>query len=536
CRARATARTAVLPLCEAARFARAYWRSGHSIPGVRTAQQPGFQRLEYGARTIANAELGEDAGDLILDRPLRGAEGLADFPVAVPASHQTHDFRLAFRKLLPRCVRVDADCAARAQQPLGHGGLKHGRTAGDGADRREQLLIRDVLEQEAARARAYAIEHDIAVVKGRENECRRQGVARGQCAQHVDPVPPGHADVQQQYVHAGRQYARYGCGAVCGFTHYRDAAIHFQQCPDALADEHLVIGDQDPDHAAPPCPGSRAVTAKPRPGSVTTRSSPPACATRSRMPRIPKPPSAPSLPRPSSRASMHSVAPSHLTQSHRLSAFECRAALVTISWAQRSSVWARPGSAIRKPCGMSRWMRGRGTAATSVCRASATFMPSRAWDSATISRTSLKSRRARLCAVATLAWAAPWVSCRAASRFRDSAVRWWPRASCSSRAMRSRSAMRLLSARILPTPRNSALLTASAARAALSCAMALNTKNATSCRPRYGGSSSHAPRTLKVTASATPRSRVCPRIQAIPNIRPTRVPSCMAISASSAPS
>src|SRR5438105_12153001 len=67
--------------------------------------------------------------------------------------------------------------------------------------------------------------------------------------------------------------------------------------------------------------------------------------------------------------------------------------------------------------------------------------------------------------------------------------------------MRSRSAMRLLSARIGATPRSSALLAASASRAAVSRLMARNTKNATNCRARYGGTSSRALCGLKVIAS-----------------------------------
>jgi len=102
--------------------------------------------------------------------------------------------------------------------------------------------------------------------------------------------------------------------------------------------------------------------------------------------------------------------------------------------------------------------------------------------------------------------------------------------------MRSRSAMRLLSARIGATPRSSALLAASASRAALSCLMARNTKNATSCRARYGGTSSRALCGLKVIASPAASSALCPKIQAMPVPGPTRVPSCMAMSASSAPS
>ena len=51
------------------------------------SQQPRFQRLQHRPRSIAHAELRQDARDLILDRSLGGAEGVGDLFVAVAAGH-----------------------------------------------------------------------------------------------------------------------------------------------------------------------------------------------------------------------------------------------------------------------------------------------------------------------------------------------------------------------------------------------------------------------------------------------------------------
>jgi len=74
---------------------------------------------------------------VILDGSFGGAEGESNLAVAVPARHETHDLGFPCGELFPRRLAIEAHGAAGTQQPLGHGRLKHGRSPGDRADRRE---------------------------------------------------------------------------------------------------------------------------------------------------------------------------------------------------------------------------------------------------------------------------------------------------------------------------------------------------------------------------------------------------------------
>ena len=138
----------------------------------RRAQQSGFQCLEHRARAVASPKFGEDAGDVILDCSFGRPEGAGDLPVAVAAGHEANHFGLSRSQFLTRCFGVDAHRTASAQQPLGHRRLKHGRTPGDRANGRKQLLIGNVLEKKAPRAGTDAVKHNIAVVEGSEDQRR----------------------------------------------------------------------------------------------------------------------------------------------------------------------------------------------------------------------------------------------------------------------------------------------------------------------------------------------------------------------------
>ena len=54
-----------------------------------------LQRLQYGARAVADVKLRQDTGRVVLDRAFRGAESVGDLPVAVAAGHEAEDFELS---------------------------------------------------------------------------------------------------------------------------------------------------------------------------------------------------------------------------------------------------------------------------------------------------------------------------------------------------------------------------------------------------------------------------------------------------------
>ncbi|KAG1362894.1 hypothetical protein G6F61_014074 [Rhizopus arrhizus] len=117
-----------------------------------------------------------------------------------------------------------------------------------------------------------------------------------------------------------------------------------------------------------------------------------------------------------------------------------------ISWVQRSSTWARCGSSTFRGSSISSWMSSEGTFSVSGRSAAARSMApvSRSW--LTTSRTLPSSSLANAWERFTCSSAWPSARWPATSRFRVSAVSWWPSRSCSSREMRVRSLTRALTA------------------------------------------------------------------------------------------
>ena len=114
-----------------------------------------------------------------------------------------------------------------------------------------------------------------------------------------------------------------------GLAHDLDVVLGVEEHPEAGADQGLVVGEDDPDHASPlrrPQAGGRRATGsqarrKPPPGGDRPRRVPPEReAARSRMPARPWPPGPPSTlaeaPRPSSSIA-HGQAVADAVHQHR---------------------------------------------------------------------------------------------------------------------------------------------------------------------------------------------------------------------------
>ena len=57
-----------------------------------------FEGLEDCPGTIAHSQLGKDAGDVVLHRPLRHSNSISDLAIAVASNHESQDFGLTLRK------------------------------------------------------------------------------------------------------------------------------------------------------------------------------------------------------------------------------------------------------------------------------------------------------------------------------------------------------------------------------------------------------------------------------------------------------
>ena len=225
---------------------------------------PAMSQRGFGGRSGAHAELGQDVRDVILDGPLGDAERVGDFLVAVAAGHQAQDLGLAIGQ---RIGPVEAGelvlhALEAGQQPLRDDRRDERAAGGDGLDRVDELVERDVLEEIAARAGLQTCQHELIVVECRQDDRRRQLVGRGQRIQHIEPRHARHAHVEQHDVGLHARNRLDGLHPVARLGDDADRIRQLQQRADTLPDQRLVVDETHFDHAAPSS-GSQASSAKP---------------------------------------------------------------------------------------------------------------------------------------------------------------------------------------------------------------------------------------------------------------------------------
>ena len=156
-------------------------------------------------------------------------------------------------------------------------------------DRREQLRLGRVLEQEAARAGAER--RRTRTRRGRRSSARARAAARPAttiCRVASIPSTRGMRTSISTTSGSQRRVPPRPPRRRRGLADDLELRVRAEDHPEPGPDEPLVVGEQDADHS-----GSRARTAKPPSGAGPLASSPPKTATRSRMPSRPCPPPSP---------------------------------------------------------------------------------------------------------------------------------------------------------------------------------------------------------------------------------------------------
>ena len=148
-------------------------------------------------------------------------------------------------------------------------------------ERAADLLPSGVLGEIPARTRPERIEHRPVVGVGGQHHDLDQGLSLAQLAGGLDAVAAGHPQVHQHHVGVKRTRHGDGLGPVRGFTHHLDVGEEPEHHGQSLADDPLIIGDQNTDRLAHT--GTSSSTRKPwQVDSVT--SDPPRSSALSRMP------------------------------------------------------------------------------------------------------------------------------------------------------------------------------------------------------------------------------------------------------------
>jgi hypothetical protein len=125
---------------------------------------------------VAQAEPGEDAGDVALDGGLAEVETSGDLGVRQALRHQPHHAEFPFAEAAGAAGGRGAGGGAAAvvlDQPLGDGRGEQGLAGGDRAHGAGQLVAARVLEQEAARARLQRVVDVLVQVEGGQHQDAR---------------------------------------------------------------------------------------------------------------------------------------------------------------------------------------------------------------------------------------------------------------------------------------------------------------------------------------------------------------------------
>src|SRR3954454_24689199 len=207
-------------------------------------------------------------------------------------------------------------------------------------DARDELIGRDVLQEEAARARAQRLVDVLVEVERREHEDAGGvlGIAvRDHLTSGLEPVQARHADVHQRHVRLKQLDLLDALLTVDRLAHDLDVGLRVEDHLEARAHERLVVRDQHSHECSSRSKRSLACTPTPPSFRYPASISPPSIATRSRMPRRPWPVTAPfsagaRTPRPLSLTSPSTSCSLYLSVTCALSGPACLSVLRSASW------------------------------------------------------------------------------------------------------------------------------------------------------------------------------------------------------------
>ena len=252
---------------------------GHRVQASRDPGQAVGVGVDDGLGAVAGADLGEDVVDVALDRGGGDHEALGDLGVGQALGDQGQDLDLARGEVVGR-VRGRGGGVDGGQDVVLDRGVQRRLAAGDGSHGGADLVGARVLGQVAAGAGAQRAEHARVVGVGGQRD--RAGAAGAQAPDRLDAVHPRHPQVHQHDVRVVLRGQRERLLAVGRGGHQLDAVEQPEQRAEALADDALVVGEQDADH----CAGSHSSTLKPSSVGPAFRR-PPSSSARSRMPVSP---------------------------------------------------------------------------------------------------------------------------------------------------------------------------------------------------------------------------------------------------------
>jgi hypothetical protein len=205
-------------------------------------------------------------------------ERARDLEVRRALREQLEDLALARGELRQggrEVVLARGEPGERLDDATGDRGRQHGLALVDDLDRRDELLRRGVLEEEAARAGAQPVVDVLVEIEGREDEDARGGLHRREASGRLEPVDVGHPDVHQRDVGSKAPDGGHGLLPVGGFAEDLDARLLVEQGAKARPHHGLIVGDDDADGHALGIGRTARTTNPPPPSPGPVASEPP---------------------------------------------------------------------------------------------------------------------------------------------------------------------------------------------------------------------------------------------------------------------
>src|SRR5690242_19375733 len=197
------------------------------------------------------------------------------------------------------------------RQPLGDFGADESASRRNLADGRDELGRRTLLREVSRCARADCPHRILMLLVHAEHEDAQLRPFRLDLLDELDTALPRHRHVEQQHVELERAHTLEHAVSVGGLAHDVEVASGKQQLLQPLAQDLMVIRDDDARHADAigASAGSRTTMVVPSPGALMIDASPPISDARSRRPKRPSEPglrgACGEKPTPSSRSEEH---------------------------------------------------------------------------------------------------------------------------------------------------------------------------------------------------------------------------------------
>jgi two-component system, NarL family, sensor histidine kinase DevS len=213
----------------------------------RVAEHAG--RIGGRLRAALHAQLGEQAGDVVLDRLLGEEELLPDLPVGQALADQLED-PLLLRGQPREGVLLGRLTAQPRHELAGRPGVEHRLPGRDGAHRAHQVGAPDLLEHVPGRTRHDRVHQRVVIRERGQHQAGHLGQPGTDLPADGNAVPVRQPDVKHGHVRPERGDPGDRRGRRARLADDLDVAFGLKHVADAPADDLVIVEQEHPDRLA----------------------------------------------------------------------------------------------------------------------------------------------------------------------------------------------------------------------------------------------------------------------------------------------